>query len=174
MKILYTKIGPTGGPYKKGDWEKCAIHNEKEIKGFFGEYRFLSNFWPAQIVLDTVQYRSVELAYQAAKWSPGKREYFLNCSELESIDYNRTNTPDGYTPEEWDRKKFEIMKDLIQQKFDSNINPENYQKLLQTGNRYLEELNWWGDTYWGTDQKGNGQNMLGKILMEVREQVLGS
>lgn len=37
------------------------------IKEFRGEYRFLSNFWPATVVLNEVEYPTVEHAYQAAK-----------------------------------------------------------------------------------------------------------
>jgi predicted NAD-dependent protein-ADP-ribosyltransferase YbiA (DUF1768 family) len=29
-------------------------------------------------------------------------------------------------------------------------------------------MNWWGDTFWGTDKDGKGENMLGRLLMEVR------
>ena len=45
--------------------------------------------------------------------------------------------------------------------------PELAAKLLASGDRLLEETNWWGDEMWGV-YKGNGQNLLGKILMEVR------
>ena len=171
-KILYTEIGPTGSEYKKGDWKDFVIHNEKEVKGFFGEYRFLSNFWPAKVMLDDVEYTSTEIAYQAAKWKPENREYFKNCTELESIDFNRANNPDGYTEEDWNIKKNEIMKDLLLQKFDKNINPENYEKLKETGDKYLEEMNWWGDVYWGKNKDDNGQNMLGIMLMDVRKKLM--
>ncbi len=113
-------------------------------------------------------YKSVETAYQAAKWNPEDREYFLSCSELESIDYNRTHKPDRYSEEEWDLKKVEIMKDLLMQKFDPDINPENYILLKSTGTKYLEEMNWWGDVFWGKTKDGSGENMLGRLLVEIR------
>lgn len=168
MKILYTEAGPNGTAYKKGEWKNFAIHSDTEIKGFFGEYRFLSNFWPAKVYLDNIEYPNVELAYQASKWKPEKRDCFQKCTGLESIDYNRKNIPDSYSKEDWGSKKFEIMKGLVAQKFDPELNPENYQKLIATGNKHLEEMNWWNDLYWGADKNGNGQNMLGKLLMEIR------
>jgi N-glycosidase YbiA len=170
-KLLYTEIGPLGKPYKKGDWKEFAIHNDKEIKGFFGEYRFLSNFWPAIVVLDNIIYKSTEIAYQASKWSPDERDYFLSCTELESIDYNRKNTPNFYSAEEWCGKRVDIMRDLLKQKFDPSVNPDNYEMLIKTGNKNLEELNWWKDIFWGVDESGNGENMLGKLLMEIREEL---
>lgn len=43
------------------------------------------------------------------------------------------------------------------------------QKLIDTGDKYLEETNHWMDFYWGYSwQKQVGQNNLGKILMKVR------
>lgn len=42
------------------------------------------------------------------------------------------------------------------------------QKLIATGNAYLEEGNQWGDKFWGT-VNGTGENMLGKILMKERD-----
>jgi ribA/ribD-fused uncharacterized protein len=171
-KILYNEIGPKGKEYRKEDWKEFVVHNEEEIKGFFGPYRFLSNFWPARVTFDGVEYRSVELAYQAAKWSEEKRIFFLTCTELESIDHNRENPPDLYSEEEWDKKKVVVMRYLVYQKFDPNINPENYQMLIETGDKHLEEMNWWEDTFWGTDQNSNGENMLGEILMETRAKLV--
>jgi hypothetical protein len=169
-KILYTDIGPNGTQYKKGEWEQFVIHSDMEVKGFFGSYRFLSNFWPAKVFLDDVEYSSVELAYQAAKWKPEHREYFQTCSELEAIKYNEENKPhDACTKEEWTKKKLGIMTNLVTQKFDPKLNPENYQKLLDTDEKLLEEMNWWNDLYWGTNNKGEGENHLGKLLMEVRK-----
>ncbi|MEI6042024.1 MAG: NADAR family protein [bacterium] len=170
-KLLYTEAGPNGTAYKKGEWEKFAIHNENEIKGFFGEYRFLSNFWPAKVFLDNVEYSSVELAYQAAKWKPESRQFFSTCTELDSIDFNRQNIPDGYPTAIWDSIKLSIMEDLVKQKFDPKINPENYQKLQSTNNKHLEEMNWWGDIFWGTTENGDGENNLGKLLMAVRKNI---
>jgi len=168
QKILYTEIGPNNSPYKKGDWKTFVIHNESEIKGFFGEYRFLSNFWPAKVVLDNVEYTNIELAYQAAKWKPDSRDYFLTCTELDSIEYNRNNIPNGYSTEDWNSIKPSIMTNLVRQKFDPTINPENHKSLLKTQNKHLEEMNWWGDLYWGTNKDGEGENHLGKLLMETR------
>jgi ribA/ribD-fused uncharacterized protein len=168
-KILYTEIGPNNSPYKKGDWKNFAIHNESLIKGFFGEYRFLSNFWPAKIILDSVGYKNVELAYQAAKWKPESRRFFLTCTELESIDYNRTNIPNGYSTDEWNSIKLSVMSNLIKQKFDPTTNPENHKLLIETQNKHLEEMNWWEDLYWGTNKDGEGENNLGKILMKTRD-----
>jgi predicted NAD-dependent protein-ADP-ribosyltransferase YbiA (DUF1768 family) len=57
------------------------------------------------------------------------------------------------------------MRAVIWAKFSQN--PELAKKLLATGDRYLEETNWWGDKIWGV-YRGEGQNLLGKIIMDTR------
>jgi predicted NAD-dependent protein-ADP-ribosyltransferase YbiA (DUF1768 family) len=42
--------------------------------------------------------------------------------------------------------------------------------LIETGDRYLEETNHWGDKIWGVCDSV-GTNWLGKILMDVRNQI---
>lgn len=173
-KILFDEQGlKPGTPYEKGQWEKIATHNKKEIKGFFGEYRFLSNFWLAKVFLDGEEYQTTENAYQAAKYEKGLRDYLKNCTPKEAIVFVRENPIGQYSLEEWNNIKLQTMKDLLIQKFDKDLNPENYQKLKETGDKYLEEANYWEDKYWGvhkTDasEEGAGENNLGKLLMEIR------
>ncbi len=172
--ILYNERGlEPGTVYEKGQWKKIASHNEKEIKGFFGEYRFLSNFGLAKVFLDGEEYISVENAYQAAKYKKESRDYFKKCSPLKAKKIARDNREYKYTKEEWDNIKLQIMRGLLIQKFDKTLNPENYKRLKETGNRYLEETNYWEDKYWGVyksdaNEKGVGENNLGKLLMEIR------
>ena len=52
----------------------------KNINEFQGEFRWLSNFWPAQVVLDGVVFPSVENAYQAAKTFIENRKDFIDCT----------------------------------------------------------------------------------------------
>ncbi len=48
--------------------------------------------------------------------------------------------------------------------------PEPKDKLLGTGSKYLEETNWWNDTYCGVC-KGTGENHLGRILTRIRTEI---
>ena len=177
-KILYDEQGlKPGSEFKKEQWKAIASHNDNEIKGFFGEYRFLSNFWPAKVSLDGEEYNSTENAYQAAKYKKEKREFFKKCSPKEAVLFVRDHFIEEHTIEEWGKAKLEIMKNLLLQKFDKNLNPENYKKLLETGDRYLEETNYWGDTFWGVNksdlnEEGVGENNLGKLLMDIRKKLV--
>jgi predicted NAD-dependent protein-ADP-ribosyltransferase YbiA (DUF1768 family) len=61
------------------------------------------------------------------------------------------------------------MRDLIRIKFSKDPLKS---RLLNTGDSELIEGNWWGDKFWGVDERtGVGKNNLGKILMEIREEL---
>lgn len=136
-----------------------------KIDSFKGPYRFLSNFYPAEVELDGVKYPSVEHAYQARKTNVRvEREIILNAkkaSQAKALGQSVTKI------EEWDEIKVDVMKELIRKKF---YNKVLRAELLDTGDAELSEGNWWNDTFWGVC-KGRGKNMLGKILMEVRKEI---
>ena len=60
------------------------------------------------------------------------------------------------------------MRDIIRAKF--NQNSMLKLKLLETIDCELIEGNTWRDYFWGVC-KGKGKNMLGNILMEVRNEI---
>lgn len=135
------------------------------ITKFSGKYRFLSNFFPCNIKDDYwLVYPSVEHAFQAAKSLDRKiRECFLNGSAGEAKIKGRRVEIRG----DWEQVKVSVMKEFLRQKFTQEPLKT---KLLETGDALLVEGNTWGDTFWGVCN-GEGQNMLGKLLMEVRAEL---
>ena len=63
------------------------------------------------------------------------------------------------------------MYDICFKKFSQS--EELKKKLLDTGDQELIEGNYWNDTFWGVCE-GKGQNHLGKILMQIREELRGT
>lgn len=167
-QLLYDQIGIGGEPYQKGQWQKIATHNETCIKGFFGPFRFLSNMWLVEVWLDGHKYPSVENAYQAAKFTPSERAYFMTCSPYEAKQASIGKSMQ-YSKEVWDAMKVSVMRMLLLQKFNRCRNPELYDRLKDTCGKYLEETNWWHDVFWGCNAKGDGANNLGKLHMEIRD-----
>lgn len=135
------------------------------IKSFSGRYRFLSNFYPATVLLEGHVYPSVEHAYQAAKFPPGQREPFRN-PDLKAGQAKRMGHGKGGP--DWRRKSLLVMRELVLQKFFYHHNLKEL--LLRTGDVELVEGNTWGDTFFGVCN-GVGENYLGKILMDVRKEV---
>lgn len=138
----------------------------EKIGEFQGEYRFLSNFWPAACEFEGVRYPSSEHAYQAAKsLDPAERSRIaalLTPSEAKKAGRALALRPD------WETVKFDVMRACVRSKF--ALNPDLAQRLLATGDALLEEGNTWGDKTWGVVD-GVGENRLGKILMDVRAEL---
>jgi ribA/ribD-fused uncharacterized protein len=67
---------------------------------------------------------------------------------------------------DWDDVRLDVMREALRQKFDSN--PPLKQLLLSTGHRLLVEASE-EDPFWGFGPDREGQNNLGKLLMELRD-----
>lgn len=145
----------------------CVVHDENNIKGFFGEYRWLSNFEPCKIIFEGIEYGSTENAYQAAKFLDNQiRLKIALLAPNKSKRYARELESTGIVRSDWTQVKKQIMYEINLDKYTRNLNLGD--KLVETSNKYLEETNWWNDTYWGVCN-GVGQNNLGKILMSIRD-----
>jgi ribA/ribD-fused uncharacterized protein len=141
----------------------------KSIEGFFNEYRYLSNFHEKEFTYKGRTFPTSEHAYQAYK-----------ATNLQDFEWVRNSS----TPREarkrgqkiksksdFDEIKYDLMMDILIEKFKDE---ELKQKLLNTGDAYLEETNYWHDNFWGVCtcddcQHYTAQNNLGKILMEIRK-----
>ena len=122
------------------------------IYGFFGEHRFLSNFWYADVTYDGDTYSSVEHGYQAAKCAhPVDRIPFLQSTGITPAQAKRQGKHVKLR-DDWELVKIAIMRDLVFQKFQHE---DLRDRLIATGDKYLEETNTWGDTFWGVCN-GNG------------------
>lgn len=141
----------------------------KSITSFKNDFRFLSNFYPVEIVYDNISYKSTECAYQAQKTFSIKEKILIaSFDSYKSKKYSRKLK----LRKDWDNVKLDIMKDLLNIKF----NKEPFKTLLiNTGSSEIIEGNYWHDNYWGscTCEKcnNNGLNHLGKLLMEIREKL---
>lgn len=137
------------------------------VYGFFGSFRFLSNFHFVKVELDGLIYPTTEHAYQAAKsGDPQVRALFAHGIDTPQ-EARRLGQQITLHPEWHARIKYEVMLDLTRKKYAKDPLKS---MLLDTGELYLEETNHWGDVYWGVCG-GKGENNLGKILMLVRDEL---
>lgn len=126
-------------------------------------YRFLSNFWPAPVKLDGVEYPTVEHAYQAAKtFDPHQREVIRGLPKPGQA--KRAGRAFKARPD-WPAVKVDVMLDLLRQKFRRRSRLAHHLEI--TGDAELIEGNTWGDYFWGVCE-GRGANALGNLLMKVR------
>jgi ribA/ribD-fused uncharacterized protein len=137
------------------------------IEQFRDEYRWLSNFTPVKVVYEGIEYASVEHAYMSAKshdmvWKSRCADSQVSAAQI------KKESKEIDLREDWEKVKFEVMLECVRQK----MTQEPFKsKLEATGNVYIQEGNIWGDTVYGVCLKTNkGQNLLGKMIMKIREE----
>lgn len=138
------------------------------ICSFRKEYSFLSNFYSCPVVFEGVKYSSSEVAFQAAKLSdPADRIQFngLNAKDAKRLGHVVKLRDD------WANVCNDIMLSILRDKFTRT--PALGQMLLETGDAYLIEGNYWHDNYWGHCTCSRcahkpHMNTLGILLMQVR------
>jgi ribA/ribD-fused uncharacterized protein len=161
--------------------------------GFLSSYFTLKNQVSIELDMDgkkeTFKFKGVCGAFLAAKSKyikdQKKRREYVNLL-LKTIDYKKIEAiKKKYLPTikkdpnytlNWHRDRYQIMKDITLQKFKKN--PELNTKLKNTGDTYLlEHPNNNTNLYWGDSVSDNGKiegmNMMGKLLMEIREELHG-
>ena len=136
------------------------------INNFRDEYFFLSNFSKSEIYLGDRLYPSVEHFYQAGKAETAPLHEYVRTAKTPAEAKKRGREVN--MRKDWQDIKLKYMRLGLALKFDIN---ELGDKLLATGDAELIEGNDWYDTYWGVCE-GVGENHLGKLLMQIRDQVI--
>ena len=137
-----------------------------KIDSFSGKYSFLSNFYVWSIEHEGLTYRTVEHAFQASKTlDQNERRRIANM--FAPGDAKRAGRRVKLR-EDWEKVKVGVMLDLLRKKFAPPTLLSN--ALLNTDDAELIEGNTWGDRFWGVCE-GEGKNILGKLLMALREEL---
>jgi ribA/ribD-fused uncharacterized protein len=130
------------------------------------KYGCFSNFSAHGFILDDLYWSTSEHYFQAQK--------FPGTVHLEQIRLVKTpkdaakmgRERDRPLRPDWEQVKDDIMRKAVFSKFSTHIDIREI--LLSTGTEELVE-NAPNDYYWGCGTDGSGKNMLGLILMEIRE-----
>lgn len=144
MSIYFYKVAE---PY--GCFSNFSYHGF-QVDGKF--WRTSEHYFQAQKFVGTLyeeEIRNVDTAIQAAKMGRDRKRPLRK---------------------DWEEVKDDIMRKAVLNKFMQN---EDIKKvLLETKEQEIIEQTT-TDYYWGCGDDGTGKNMLGKILMEVRESLNG-
>jgi len=141
-----------------------------KIYFFKDEFEFLSNFYPTPFIWKNRTWPTVEHAFQASKSRNSYYEEIIR--KAKSPATAKKIGKRVVLREDWEEIKVLLMTELVLLKFEQNLDLRN--RLLDTGLAELVEGNYWHDNFWGDCfcskcKNVKGQNMLGIILMEVRE-----
>ena len=165
--------------------EKTKKRNIIYFWGTREEHGYLSNWYKSKFIVQDIEYSCVEqfMMYKKAilfeDTLTGKK--ILSAKSPATIKkLGKSVTP--FIESIWKEKREEIVYEGIRAKFEQN--PELLQKLLATGDAMLVEASP-QDSIWGiglsaaearrvSPDKWEGENLLGKILMRVREDLANS
>lgn len=138
------------------------------------KYGCFSNFYPCKVEFDGIVYQNSEAAWQAQKTlAKHKRMEFSTMLPSEAKRAGRRVT----LREDWESIKYDLMVAVLEAKFTQN--KELGEVLKSTGDATIvEDTTGWHDNLWGSCSYPRcdgitGQNLLGKALMQVRDELNG-
>lgn len=131
---------------------------------FKDEFFFLSTFYNIPFTLTIngkeCKFLNVEAAYQAQK-NPEIADRF---SQVKGLEAKRMDDKLKITVDNWGGYKLYAMANALHAKFENKI---LFAQLKAIKEDIIHD-NYWKDTYWGV-YKNEGKNILGKMLMNIRD-----
>jgi ribA/ribD-fused uncharacterized protein len=165
---------------KEPEPEPILFAGSDESQGTYRDFSTMSNH---EIEIEGTKYPSVEHYYQAMKAIA-----FKDDETLKKIMKTKTskavkalgNKVKDFNEEKWNEQRFDAMYKAVRAKFVQH--PELREKLVETGDKKIgyadaRDMYWSIGTSMGLEKakspsKWRGQNVLGKILMELREEFI--
>lgn len=142
------------------------------INRFENENEIYSNFYIRQIYLDNKWWKSTEHYYQAQKARNEEDEELIRNAKTpnEAKKLGRQIK----CRKGWEKIKVDVMRKALRAKFTQHQDLK--ERLINTDDEILVEGNWWHDCYWGSCYcdhciSREKKNMLGILLMELRDQL---
>ena len=140
-----------------------------------------SSFYESNFKIEDVVYKSAEHAYQGLKAKKfGDETHFAKIVKAKSAQSAKSfgKKVEKFDAEMWNESKEDVMRQVLRAKFSQN--PPIRKLLLDTGDKLIANADP-RDSYWGigtssgtsvakNPSKWKGQNKLGKLLAELRDE----
>lgn len=162
---------------------KLHAYKQNKVIGFFGDQSPLSNFYKTHFTVEVggtkYDFNTTEqffMFYKAIKFNDlATAKKILEAKGYPVIYKHLGRQVKKYNDKEWSKARYKVMLFACQHKFEQD--KEAQKALLSTGNAILCECSPY-DAIWGIKMsekqnfgyanKWRGQNLLGRVLMEVR------
>ena len=148
------------------------IDTDQQVFFYEQDFYVLSNFSAFRVQWKGIDFDTSEHAYH---W-----EKFRNAWNAAIVQAQVRRAPSAHAAfklaelckplrrPDWNEVKVEIMRGILKAKVDQHEYVKR--KLLETGTRELVEDSW-RDDFWGWGPNKDGRNMLGRIWMEIRDEL---
>jgi len=129
-------------------------------------YGFMSNFAHYSFTVNGLLWPTSEHYFQAHKFGNEAYREKIRTAKKPGDAFRLGQEKKELRLPNWEGYRVKLMKDALIYKFTQNA--EIREQLLATGDEELVE-NSPVDYFWGCGADGSGENMLGKLLVDVRE-----
>jgi len=144
--------------------------HDTETQIFFYEHEFyvFSNYSSFMLEWKGKLYPTSEHAYHSEKFEDENiKEQIRNTRSAHDSQVFANKNKDKRR-KDWDDVKLGIMKEILKAKVSQH--PYVMKKLIESGSKELIEDSW-RDDFWGWGPSKDGENHLGKLWMEVRDEL---
>jgi hypothetical protein len=148
-----------------------GLDNAKQIFFYENEFYVFSNFSSFKIKWKGELWMTSEHAYHAEKFDDiDIKKQIMDALSAHDAMKIAQNNEESYR-KNWNEIKLGVMKEILRAKVEQH--PYVKKKLIESADKELIE-NSWRDSYWGWGPDKDGENHLGKLWMEVRDEVCKS
>ena len=160
--------------------EHHGLDTDERICFYEQEFYVLSNFSAFTLTWRGYVFYTSEAAYHWEKFAEmvgDTQEHMAMCRQIRGEirgapsaheAFKRAERWRSYRRPDWDAVKVDVMHDILRAKVEQHEYVRR--KLLESGDRELVE-NSWRDSFWGWGPNRDGQNMLGKLWMQIRAEL---
>ena len=153
---------------------RLTLDTDKQVFFYEQDFYVLSNFSAFTLYWRDRRFYTSETAYQFEKFcgvagmeAQNVRVGILSATSAHAA-FKIAEQNKALQRPDWDAVKVGIMRNILREKAEQHEYVRR--KLLETGDRELIEHSW-RDNFWGWGPNRDGQNMLGKLWMEVRAEL---
>ena len=146
------------------------LDNSRQVFFYEQDFYVLSNFSAFRVMWRGIDFDTSEHAYHWVKFDGTGPEVQDMIREVRSAHdaFKLAESHRAFRRPDWDAVKFDVMRNILRAKAAQHEYVRR--KLLATGDRILVEDSW-RDDVWGLGPNRDGQNMLGKLWMEIRAEL---
>ncbi len=163
-------LGATGGAYRGFVVEVPVLLPDVihfySVVDVYGEF---SNFAPFPLRIDGALWRTSEHYFQAQKFKERKLRERIRRAKTPGEAARMGRSRKNPLRRDWESAKLNVMRKAVRAKFEQHRDLAAL--LVQTDDATIIEHTP-NDAYWGDGGDGSGQNWLGRILMDVRGELV--
>lgn len=144
------------------------LDTDSRVYFYEQDFYVLSNFSAFAVRWGYNLFPTSEHAYHWEKFNRTTHRVNIHQALSAHAAFKYAEEHRGERRPDWDTVKVDVMRNILRAKAEQHEYVRR--KLLATGDRELIEDSW-RDDFWGWGPSRDGQNMLGKLWMEIRAEL---